>query len=122
MCGRFGLPPAAGTDAAPLLAKADADPGSSAIYVERLARTGSRVLTIRSDLRLVKPLVLGAGLTLDVAAGATLRLAAQPVLPKREVRCCAVLSSVPAWRCAWLRRMRATPPASVHSPHCCWWW
>lgn len=30
VCGRFGLPPAAGTDAAPLLAQADADPDTSA--------------------------------------------------------------------------------------------
>lgn len=58
--------------------------------MERLARAGSRaapprVLSIKSDVRLSKPLVVGAGLTLEVAAGATLRLAAQPALPKREV-------------------------------------
>lgn len=60
-------------------------PLPGAIYVERLARAASRVLFIKSDVRLSKPLVVGAGLTLEVAAGATLRLAAQPSLPKREV-------------------------------------
>ncbi len=64
------------------------------IYLDRYEAASTRSSTtqraadtvlIQSDTLLTKPLVLGLGVTIQVAAGATLTLAAQPVLPRQQV-------------------------------------
>lgn len=63
-------------------------PLAGAIYIDRWVRSGRRTtqyLNIRSSLVLTKPLVIGTFIRIDIAAGVTLSLAAQPALPRREV-------------------------------------
>ena len=55
------------------------------LYIDRRPGSPSQ-LTIGSNMTLHKPLITGLGLTIYVAAGATLTLAAQPLLPRAQVR------------------------------------
>lgn len=82
------------SDSGPDLRNATAARASTLIFLDRYEAPSSRgggtqraedTVLIRSDTLLTKPLVLGAGVTIQVAAGATLTLAAQPVLPRQQV-------------------------------------
>lgn len=71
-------------------------PAAALIFLDRYEAASTRggtqraegTVLIRSDTLLTKPLVLGVGVTVQVAAGATLTLAAQPVLPRQQVGGC----------------------------------
>ncbi|KAL4441067.1 hypothetical protein ABPG77_010498 [Micractinium sp. CCAP 211/92] len=81
-------------DSGPDLLRANAARDSTFIYLDCYEAASTRSSTtqraadtvlIQSDTLLTKPLVLGLGVTIQVAAGATLTLAAQPVLPRQQV-------------------------------------
>ncbi|KAL4451467.1 hypothetical protein ABPG75_007129 [Micractinium tetrahymenae] len=81
-------------DSGPDLLRADAAPNSTFLFLDRYEAASTRAgatqraqdtVLIQSDTLLTKPLVLGIGATVEVAAGATLTLAAQPVLPRQRV-------------------------------------
>lgn len=81
------------SDSGPDLLRANSARDSALIFLDRYEAASTRggtqraegTVLIRSDTLLTKPLVLGVGVTVQVAAGATLTLAAQPVLPRQQV-------------------------------------